>query len=840
MSIRALDKSTIRSIHSGQVIVDIESITKELIENSLDASATFIELKLIDHGLHSIQIKDNGHGIEEADRESMAKHHYTSKIRKFEDIGSVDTFGFRGEALHSICAMAKSVSVTTKTEKDHIAKKYDLDSEGSLSNPQLANTIVDKGTAFSIVRPFLHLPVRRQVAQKNASANAKKIQELLVKYALVYPSVRFSFQDTPQTGGKSTVWIQSPTKDLEDTMSLVYGASQISMLEHLIETDSEYKELNIEMFIPKKDADPTIMLKNDRIFFYVNQRPINYAKSDLKGLVTTIKNRYKECLGLHEVKKTPFIYVHIQLPPDTYDVNVEPNKTVILFHDKQKVVSLAESMIEKIYPSRIDSFFRPVTRETKGAIPEKENMDWEPEQAKPLDEEPLFVKKNESALPATKVNVGLSKPSSTSNTPISKNPASILLGSKNIANPNPIQSKFKGVNPPKPVLSGFNSVSNSKPDPPSDRSKLGVDRSESFQSSRHQVASSPPKKATPDLTALTKLLQENSAHVHSAFKPHTGVRHRDPPIVSNAMIKSSIKSSEPISEDVDMLSDSEQSITTEKKSKRRKTESLINTQNECATIEVDKDAIYRNYTRRKERINQMYRIPIEDYLAIELEGSEFVQFLPHDNLWIFFIKGIRPMEDESVHKVKQIGILNKKEIQKHLAIKSLVKSYELKPRSTLKRPVQVQFKMTDPLCAKLISLENREMQVADDGHGNINTSFHEIMDNRVLQNGFRVRWRKELHSGSILVQFTGICSLGISYGPGDFRELLSDLDRRPQKVLHYLESMALENLPMEIEIDETQLKKTLEECQWQTMTGSDWKLGVIETKMIGCMLFTGQ
>ncbi|KAI7898389.1 DNA mismatch repair protein pms1, partial [Cokeromyces recurvatus] len=100
MTIKVLDKATVRNLHSGQVIVDIESITKELLENSIDANATSIELVFINNGIESIQIKDNGDGIEEKDRLYVAKRHFTSKLTTFEDLESTLTFGFRGEALN--------------------------------------------------------------------------------------------------------------------------------------------------------------------------------------------------------------------------------------------------------------------------------------------------------------------------------------------------------------------------------------------------------------------------------------------------------------------------------------------------------------------------------------------------------------------------------------------------------------------------------------------------------------------------------------------------------------------------------------------------------------------
>lgn len=109
-------------------------------------------------------------------------------------------------------------------------------------------------------------------------------------------------------------------------------------------------------------TDPSVILKGpDRIYIYANQRPINYVKSELKELVSTIKSRYYDCIGLSQNnsnKKPPFMYIDVQLPPNEYDVNLEPNKTTVLFHNKQRVINLIEKQVlDKLYPSKSTQFF---------------------------------------------------------------------------------------------------------------------------------------------------------------------------------------------------------------------------------------------------------------------------------------------------------------------------------------------------------------------------------------------------------------------------------------------------------------------------------------------------
>jgi DNA mismatch repair ATPase MutL len=153
----------------------------------------------------------------------------------------------------------------------------------------------------------------------------KKISELLIKYALTYPNVRFSSIQSKKgtTASNNSTWIKPITSTIENTCSILFGASYSDMLTRIIKTDPQYTSLTVDIILPKSNSDPTVILKSiDRIYIYVNQRPINYVKSELKQLVHTIRNKYIETIGLNESsmnKKNPFIYIDIQLPPNEYD-----------------------------------------------------------------------------------------------------------------------------------------------------------------------------------------------------------------------------------------------------------------------------------------------------------------------------------------------------------------------------------------------------------------------------------------------------------------------------------------------------------------------------------------
>ncbi|CAK5277928.1 unnamed protein product, partial [Mycena citricolor] len=131
MSIKAIDKTSVHRITSGQVVIDLQTAIKELVENSLDAGATNLEVRFKQYGVASIEVIDNGCGISQDDYEGVALKHHTSKLSSFEDLTTVTTFGFRGEALSSLCALCESVVVSTCT-KAPMGVTLEMDASGQI------------------------------------------------------------------------------------------------------------------------------------------------------------------------------------------------------------------------------------------------------------------------------------------------------------------------------------------------------------------------------------------------------------------------------------------------------------------------------------------------------------------------------------------------------------------------------------------------------------------------------------------------------------------------------------------------------------------------------------
>ncbi|RGB43813.1 histidine kinase-like ATPase [Rhizophagus diaphanus] len=317
--IRPLDNTTVRRISSGQVITKVEDVVKELVENSIDAESTSIEVKLVGDGLTSITVKDNGVGIQKCDRPAMAMRYHTSKLYKFEDLNIVETYGFRGEALNSICAVTESTQIITKTENDPVATLYTLDRSGKILDEKSMGS--SPGTTVIAVKLFSNIPVRRQVAQKSTSTG-KNVQNILIAYALAHPHIRFSLKQTYENNSKIKFkegdWIQPAMKNTMDAIIKLFGSELANDVQfcvwssdaELIETsenvnvdnDNNSNNLNntqqfiitLEAVLPNPDADPYIIFKNGKTFIYVNNRPVTTSRGETKSLVSMVKSVYNE------------------------------------------------------------------------------------------------------------------------------------------------------------------------------------------------------------------------------------------------------------------------------------------------------------------------------------------------------------------------------------------------------------------------------------------------------------------------------------------------------------------------------------------------------------------
>ncbi|XP_064182833.1 PMS1 protein homolog 1 isoform X3 [Anguilla rostrata] len=345
---KPLPPETIRLLSSSQVITSVLNVVKELLENSLDAGASSVDVKLENYGLDHIEVRDNGCGIKAADAPVMAARHYTSKISSHQDLEHLETYGFRGEALGSICAVSE-VILTTKTAEEDISTQYTLDLTGKIISQKPSHH--GQGTTVCVMKLFKNLPVRRQFYSntKKCKEELKKVQDLLMAYAIIKPELRVTF-----THNKALVWQKPRVSDHRRALLAALGTAPTANL-LLLQHRHQQPQIAIDGYFPKPGSDVSIMSSSssDRTFIFVNDRPVHH-----KDILKVVRQQYSsQCSG--ESTRYPTLMMSITIPASAVDVNLTPDKTQVMLQDKAAVLSAVEDMLISLYGPQTTSESAP-------------------------------------------------------------------------------------------------------------------------------------------------------------------------------------------------------------------------------------------------------------------------------------------------------------------------------------------------------------------------------------------------------------------------------------------------------------------------------------------------
>ncbi|XP_072997628.1 DNA mismatch repair protein PMS1 isoform X1 [Typha latifolia] len=353
-AIKAINRAAIHRICSGQVILDLSSAVKELVENSLDAGATSIEISLKEYGEECFKVIDNGFGISPTNFQFLALKHHTSKISDFSDLHSLTTFGFRGEALSSLCALGK-LSIETRTKTEHVGTHLDFDHSGVVTSER--KTARQVGTTVSVEKLFSTLPVRSKEFSRNIRREYGKLLSLLNAYALISKGVRLLCTNTTGKNSKSLVLKTQGSSSLKDNIITVFGLNTFQCLEPLSLSISE--GCTIEGYLSKPGYGSGRNL-GDRQFFYVNGRPV-----DMPKISKVINELYKSSNS----KQYPIAILNFIIPVASYDVNVTPDKRKIFFSSEGSLMLSIRNAIERIYsPHQCSYSVNTIDNPKKGEI----------------------------------------------------------------------------------------------------------------------------------------------------------------------------------------------------------------------------------------------------------------------------------------------------------------------------------------------------------------------------------------------------------------------------------------------------------------------------------------
>ncbi|KAI8062112.1 hypothetical protein BC940DRAFT_309564 [Gongronella butleri] len=340
-AIKPIDTSTIHRLCSAQVIPDLASGIKELVENSLDAGATSIDIVLKNHGLHGFEVIDNGSGIDPSNYEFVALKHYTSKIADFKDLEHVLTFGFRGEALSSLCGVGRLVVTTATQEQAPMGVQLEYDHQGRLiSNTPIARSV---GTTVSVTQLFDTMPVRLQELKRTYKREYAKALTLIHAYCIISTNVRLFAYNEPPKGPRARLLSINGNSSLRDNLTNVFGLKVVSQLDPFDIDLAPTIQGSISGFISK----PQFGLgrkSSDRQYFYINGRPCALPK---------ISKAFNEVYSNFITNQYPVVVANLKIPTESYDVNVTPDKRNIMLHDEQILIQKILSALEiQFEPSR--------------------------------------------------------------------------------------------------------------------------------------------------------------------------------------------------------------------------------------------------------------------------------------------------------------------------------------------------------------------------------------------------------------------------------------------------------------------------------------------------------
>ncbi|KAL9656509.1 hypothetical protein ABK040_005272 [Willaertia magna] len=339
--IHKIDNSSIHRICSGQVIVSLSSVIKELIENSIDAKSTSIDIKFVNMGFESIEVIDNGAGISQDNFENVVKKHYTSKITTFDDIQFINSFGFRGEALSSICCVSELV-IITKTKEDDMATKLTFNFENQLISKEEV-TRNRSGTTIRASNLFKNFPVRFREFERNLKKEFTKCVSMIQSYALSSEGITFSCSNKSSSGNdKAQQILMTHGKSLKDNIINIFSVKQYNKLMPVEFVNSGDLKIKVTGYISKVDKGFG-RSSSDRQFLYVNKRPV-----DLNKICKSINEIYRE----HNIHQYPVFILNIELEPNTYDVNVTPDKRKIYLQIESNVIKFIREELCVLFGSR--------------------------------------------------------------------------------------------------------------------------------------------------------------------------------------------------------------------------------------------------------------------------------------------------------------------------------------------------------------------------------------------------------------------------------------------------------------------------------------------------------
>lgn len=323
--IHLLPDSVANQIAAGEVIQRPASVLKELVENSIDAGATFIQIVIKDAGRTLIQVIDNGKGMSETDARMAFERHATSKIKNADDLFSIRTMGFRGEALASIAAVAQ-VELRTRRLDDELGVLVEIAGTRVFKQEMVQ---CDLGTSFQVKNLFFNVPARRRFL-KSDNVEKSHILNEFYRIALVNSNVAFSFFD-----GEEEIF-QLPASNKKIRIENIFGKNaKKRWQQQLLTIETSTNLVSINGYVGK----PEFAQKSASQYFFVNGRYMRHPYFH-KALLLA----YNQMI---QATESPNYFIYFEVDPQTIDINIHPTKTEIKFENEQAIWSILSAAIKE-------------------------------------------------------------------------------------------------------------------------------------------------------------------------------------------------------------------------------------------------------------------------------------------------------------------------------------------------------------------------------------------------------------------------------------------------------------------------------------------------------------
>ena len=323
--IHLLPDSVANQIAAGEVIQRPASCLKELVENSLDAGADRIQVIVRDAGRTLLQVIDNGSGMSETDARMAFERHATSKIRQAQDLFSLRTMGFRGEALASICAVAQ-VEMQTRRAEDEVGTLLEIHGSDVVRSESCSCPV---GTNIKVSNLFFNVPVRRKFLKTDQT----ELRNLLTEFyhiVLVYPKVSFTFVHNDE------ILLELPAGTEKQRIEAVFGNPKRNVYTaNFVEIKTDTELVSIRGFVVK----PESATRKAEQYFFVNGRYMRHPYF-LKAVQTAYA-------GMLTNDYQPSFFIYFEIDPEAIDVNIHPTKTEIKFADEQAIFQILMASVRE-------------------------------------------------------------------------------------------------------------------------------------------------------------------------------------------------------------------------------------------------------------------------------------------------------------------------------------------------------------------------------------------------------------------------------------------------------------------------------------------------------------